>query len=475
MKSKEVQTINISEFGKIPPQAVDVEEVILGSLMLESRSIEKVYSTLKAEMFYKEYNKLIYDAIIRLHDKKEPIDIITVTNELRNVNQLDTVGGAYYIGQLTNRVSSSANIDFHSKIIIEKYILRQLIVIGSEVVKKSFDDSDPFIIKDETIKLLDNINLSGFVKKIDTDAIINSFYERQTMLERGEIVGIPTGLKGFDALTGGLQKSDLIVVGSYSSNGKTATCINILNHATQNGYKGKFYTLEQSVLQLFTRQVSMISGQNAKNLMIGGQVEKDKVDAAVEVLRRSKAVYTDKCTHIKDIISDITSSVIIDNVDFVIIDYLQLIRYTGDNRAQAMGGIANDLKRLANELNIPIILISQLRRPEKPMSPTMSMLKESGDIENAADVILLPWIPINEPTELKEIMFDNSREDTVIGDNKLMVFKIAKGRNYGLSRWIGYINSSLKINNSINVNYPSEQYNPNDRIENNRDFDTAPF
>jgi replicative DNA helicase len=434
---------------KIPPHSIKAEEAVLGSVILEASCLDDIDIT--HNMFYKEENSIIFKVITDIKNRGESVDMITVTRELQSLGKLDSIGGAYRITELSMMVTSAVNIISHAQIIKATWILREQIRLGYELIKKGFDEEDA---REEIPRVVAELNaaLSTIVygREKNPETMNHELYEHINNVASGVIKGIRTGFSGFDEITGGMQDSDLIVIGSYPSNGKTATAVNIFTNTMLNGVKGKMYSLEQVNKQIYMRQVGILSQVSSSKILKEplSQEEMDKVLSASGRLSKLKSLYEDKLSYYEDISSDIRRS-INEGVKYVIIDYLQLIKTKerGD-RKDKMGYIANSLKTLANELNIPIILVSQLRRPSSTQErPMVHMLKESGDIENAADIIWLPWIPINAPTYYDEpsIRIGGVEYQPQVGEDKLMYHYIDKGRNYGTTQWASVIDSTMKI------------------------------
>lgn len=478
MTNKIKDQMPLLEYGKIPPQAVDLEEAVLGAMMIDSGCVRTVHGILKPEYFYKDSHQRICRAIYGLYDNRNPIDILTVTNKLRSNGDLELVGGPYYIGQITDKVNSGANSEFHSRILFEKYMARENIAIASNMIKDAFDDTkDPFTIRDNGVTALLDIDKGVITTDASVSDLEKEFDKRVDDVRQGRLVGIKTGFDKFDWFTGGLQKTDLIIIGSYSSNAKTQTAINWFNFAALNGHNVKFYSFEQSALQLYSRQLSITSEVSATDVRFA-KFDDLKINAAKVKLRGLKFSYSESPNHIDRLCSSITKDVVEKGVELVFIDYIQLMESNKKDIRESIGYIANRLKKLAKELNIPIVLISQLRRPNDKQRPAMSMLKESGEQENAADIVLLPWIPINEPTSADTIKgSDGSEMPTTytVGTRffKLIHYNMAKGRSYGTTKFDCYTDDSLKIYNELPVSFDAPLADK--RIEPNKQFYDAPF
>ncbi len=265
---------NVLEYGKVPPQAVDLEEAVLGAMMLENDKLAEVIEILKPDVFYKEQHQKIYSAIHRLYGSNQPVDILTVTEDLRQAGELDIVGGAYYITNLTNRVASAANIEFHARIILQKYIQRELIRISSEIIKDAYEDSsDVFDLLDKAETGLFSISESSIGKTyMDMQAIIKEAIKEITAARghEGSLRGVGSGFTELDRITSGWQKSDLIIIASRPGMGKTAFALTMARNAAVDFKKPvAVFSLEMSAVQLVTRLISSDTEIPQENLRKG--------------------------------------------------------------------------------------------------------------------------------------------------------------------------------------------------------------
>jgi replicative DNA helicase len=387
--------------GKLPPQALDLEEAVLGALMLEKNAPEKVLDILKEDTFYSDSNKLIFKAIAELFVKAKPIDILTVTEELRKQGNLDLAGGAFYVTQLTNRVASAANIEYHAHILIQKYIQRQMIHIAGEIGKKAFEDTtDAFELLDESERQLFAIKNDTMKKgHLSLGDILHKAIKHIETLKANEnqFSGVPSGIADLDRITGGWQKSDLVIVAGRPGMGKTAFVVSIArNAAIDFGKAVALFSLEMSSVQLVTRLISSESEIASEKIRKG-----DLQEFEWEQLR----VKTERLAEAPIFIDDTPSLSIFDfkakarrlksqhNIELIIVDYLQLMK--GDdknigNREQEISYISRSLKALAKELDIPVIALAQLSRNAERREgnrPQLSDLRESGSIEQDADMV----------------------------------------------------------------------------------------
>jgi replicative DNA helicase len=397
-----------SEHGKVPPQAVDLEEAVLGALMLEQEPLNTVIDVLKPEMFYKEAHQEIYRAIHNLFNKSEPVDILTVTNELKLNGNLELVGGAYYIAQLTNRVASSANTEYHARIVLQKYIQRELITVSSEIIKDAFEDTtDVFELLDKAEKNLFAVSENNFRRAYDSmqSLVKDAIDEIQKAKDHdGNIRGVPSGFTALDRITAGWQKSDLIVLAARPGMGKTAFVLSMARNIVVDFKKPvAFFSLEMASVQLVTRLISSESQLPADKLKKGTleNFEWEQLNAKIGGLVEAPLYIDDTpALSIFELRAKCRRLVAQHKIELIIIDYIQLMSSGGDgkgNREQEISTISRSLKSLAKELNVPIITLSQLNRSVETRSgskrPMLSDLRESGAIEQDADMVLFIYRP----------------------------------------------------------------------------------
>ena len=394
--------------GRIPPQATDLEEVVLGALMLEKDAVNQVIDILTPDAFYLDKHQKIFAAIKSLFGKSEPIDILTVTNELRFTGELEMVGGAYYISKLTNRVVSSANIEYHARIIMQKHIQRQLIEISSQMIHEAFEDTtDVFDLLDKAENNLFQISENNLRRSYDTmqDLVSKAIKEIQDAKDADQkLRGVPSGYTALDQITQGWQKSDLIILAARPSMGKTAFALNLARNAAVQFHRPiAFFSLEMSSVQLVTRLISTETSLTADKLRSGDLAEHEWTQLNTLVTPLIEApIYIDdtpqlsifelraKCRRLHQQYG----------IQMVFIDYLQLMTTKGENRGnreQEISTISRSLKSLAKELQIPVLALSQLSRSveQRPGSkkPILSDLRESGAIEQDADMVMFIYRP----------------------------------------------------------------------------------
>lgn len=484
------------EAGKLPPQAVDLEEAVLGAMMLEKDAVNAVIDILKPESFYRDTHQKIFDAIQDLFQRSEPIDILTVTSELKKRGELDYVGGPYFITQLTNRVASSANAEYHARIISQKHIQRELIRISSETIKKAYDDTtDVFELLDSAERDLFSV-AEGNIRK-NYDDMKTLMHQAIKQIEaakehQGNIVGVPSGFTELDRITAGWQKSDLVVLAARPGMGKTAFVLSMArNAAVRFNRPVAIFSLEMSSLQLVNRLIASEAELDAEKLKKGNLAdhEWEQLNAKVKDLATAPLFIDDtpalsifelraKCRRLKAQ----------HDVQMIIIDYLQLMTAGGDgrgNREQEISSISRSLKSIAKELEVPVIALSQLSRAVETRGgekrPQLSDLRESGAIEQDADMVIFIYRP-----EYYGLTEDASGQQ-VTGMGYIIV---AKHRNGALGDVpLRFINRLAKFTDPEGEDFVAlNQLSPSDEFGNNpgartfsskmndmRDDDSAPF
>ena len=403
----------VFQYGKLPPQAVELEEAVLGALMLEKDALANVIEILKPEMFYKEVNQNVFQAIFNLFNRTQPVDILTVTNELKSMGLLEVTGGPYYVAQLTSRVVSAANIEYHSRIIIQKYIQRELIRLSGEVINEAYEDTtDVFELLDKAERNLFNVSDANLRRKYqDMPTIIREAFEemehaRKAAEEGAQSVrGVPSGFTQLDRVTAGWQKSDLIIIAARPAMGKTAFVLSMArNAAIDFRIPVAVFSLEMSALQLVMRLISMESELPSDVLRRGTLEEYQwiQLNSRLKNLESAPIFIDDTpALSIFELRAKARRLVAQHGIQLIIVDYLQLMSAGADsrgNREQEISSISRSLKVLAKELNVPVIALSQLSREVEKRStstkrPILSDLRESGAIEQDADLVLFIYRP----------------------------------------------------------------------------------
>lgn len=393
-----------SQLDQLPPQALDLEQAILGAILIEQDAMHSVLSIISSEeTFYKEAHQKIYRAILRLVHSHQPIDILTVTAQLKKDGNLDLVGGPFYIVSITQEVNSAAHIEHHCRIIQQMYIRRTIITNSRKLQEKAYDDQiDPLLLLAEAQDNLMNL-VDGLASKKEESLLIlipKALDKIENAVDMGGITGIQTGFITLDKVTGGFQKSDLIILAARTGQGKTTFVINIgRNAAIDFNRKGAIFSLEmpadQLALKLIASEVERSTSQLTK-----GKIQ--STEEMYDIRERARRLISE------NIIIDDTAELSLHQIkakahkfkakygiEWIIIDYLQLISAETKkerNREQEISSISRGLKILAKELNIPIIALSQLSRAVELRGglkrPQLSDLRESGSIEQDADLVL---------------------------------------------------------------------------------------
>jgi replicative DNA helicase len=365
-----------NELGKVPPQAVDIEQAVLGAMMLEKNAVTDVIDMLTPSSFYDPKHQFIYGAIRELFGSSSPIDLLTVSNKLRQNGELEGAGGAAYISQLTSRVASSAHVEFHARIIAEKHIKRELIRMSGEVIRDAYDDtSDVFDVLNKAEGDLFNIAENNMGK--NADSMQNVVRQAIEEIERASqntdgISGVPTGFFDLDKVTAGWQRSDMIVIAARPAMGKTAFVLSMArNTAVDHGMGVALFSLEMSSVQLVKRLIASEARIDASKLRKGDLREDEFQQLHSRITKLATApIYIDDTPGISifDLRAKCRRLKMQHDIQIVIIDYLQLMTAGGakgsGNREQEISSISRSIKEIAKELNVPVVALSQLSRPE---------------------------------------------------------------------------------------------------------------
>ena len=394
--------------GKIPPQAIDLEELVIGAMMIDKKGVDEVIDILHPEVFYKQSHKLIYSAILNLFEQQEPIDLKTVSFQLKKDANLNLVGGDIYLVELTQKVSSSAHIEFHSRIILQKFIQRKLIEISSEIIESSYDETtDVFDLLDSAESKIYDISQGNIKKNSQTaeNLVIAAKKKIEEISKKEGLSGIPSGFNEIDKLTSGWQQSDLIIIAARPGMGKTAFTLSMArNMSVENNIPVAFFSLEMSALQLITRLISSETGLNSEKLRTGKleKFEWEQLNVKVSSLE-SAPLYIDDTPSLSifELRAKARRLASSHGIKLIIIDYLQLMNIGSSNkvgnREQEISTISRNLKALAKELDIPVIALSQLSRAVETRGgtkrPILSDLRESGAIEQDADIVSFLYRP----------------------------------------------------------------------------------
>lgn len=397
------------ETGKVPPQAVDVEQAVLGAMMLEKNAVTEVIDILMPNSFYDPKHQYIYGAIRELFGKSSPIDLLTVVNQLKQNGELEAAGGPAYISQLTNRVASSAHVEYHARIIAEKHIKRELIRMSSDIIKEAYDDSnDVFDVLNKAEKELFEIaenNMSKGVSDMKT-AVQGAIMEIEKASQNTDgISGVATGFFDLDKLTSGWQRSDMIVIAARPAMGKTAFVLSMArNCAVDYGQGVAIFSLEMSAVQLVKRLMASEARLSAEKLRKGDLKDHEFQQLHTRISKLATApIFIDDTPGISifDLRAKCRRLKMQHDIQIVIIDYLQLMTAGGGkgsgNREQEISMISRSIKEIAKELNVPVIALSQLSRSVETRGgdkrPQLSDLRESGAIEQDADIVSFIYRP----------------------------------------------------------------------------------
>ncbi|CCH53538.1 replicative DNA helicase [Fibrisoma limi BUZ 3] len=393
--------------GKLPPQALDLEEAVLGALMIEKDALSAVVDILKPESFYKEAHQRIYNAILTLFSNSDPIDLLTVTQQLRKTGEIELVGGGGYVSELTFKVNSAANIEYHARVITEQSLKRGLIAMSSSILRDAYEDTtDVFELLDRTEQSLFKISESNIKKNYaDMSTIVRqALNEMETKKHQEGLTGVPSGFTNLDRVTSGWQPTELIILAARPAMGKTAFVVSALrNAAVDHGKPVAIFSLEMSSVQLVNRLISAEAEIDSEKIRKGTLAPHEWTQLHHKIQRLTEApIFIDdtpalsilelraKCRRLKAQ----------HDIQMVVIDYLQLMtgdHSKGSNREQEIASISRALKNLAKELNVPVIALSQLSRAVETRGgdkkPQLSDLRESGSIEQDADMVMFLYRP----------------------------------------------------------------------------------
>ncbi len=399
---------NASMLGKIPPQAVDMEQAVIGALLLEKDALHRVLDILKPGMFYRDGHNHIFQAILTLFQNSQPIDLLTVKDTLTKEDQLQAAGGAFYLTELTNRVASAANIEYHARVVAEKHILRQLIRMSDEIVRDSYDDSaDVFELLDKAEKNLFALSESNLRRNYlpMPDLVMRTLEKLEEMRGKdSSVTGISSGLRELDKVTAGWQRTDLVIVAARPAMGKTAFTLTMArNAAVRFGESVAFFSLEMAATQLTQRLITSEAEVDAQKVRTGRLDDAEWKQLVNKIGTLSHAnIFIDDTPGLSiwDLRSKCRRLKAEKKISMVIVDYLQLMSGNAGkngNREQEIAGISRALKELAKELDVVVIALSQLSRAPEARGgdrrPMLSDLRESGSIEQDADMVMFLYRP----------------------------------------------------------------------------------
>tara|TARA_Y100001933_G_scaffold92633_1_gene93435 strand:- start:1643 stop:3121 length:1479 start_codon:yes stop_codon:yes gene_type:complete len=426
--------------GKLQPQAIDLERAVLGALMIDNESLSDTIDSLHPEYFYKREHQKIFEAIVKLFNNTQPVDILTVTEELKKMGEIDFIGGLSYISELTNNIASASNTEFHARIIAEKFIKRSLISISNNIINDAFNESvDIFDLLSSAEEKLFTVTEGTLRKSYDKmSVLIKGALENIEILRNKEdtLSGIPTGFSNLDRVTSGWQASDLIIIAARPGMGKTAFALSMARNIAIDYKKAVgFFSLEMSSEQLVNRLIASEAQLEANKLRKGDLADHEMIQLHEKIKYLSEApIFIDDTPALTIFELRAKARRLVKNhkVGILIIDYLQLMHAGGNagNREQEISTISRSLKGIAKELKIPVIALSQVNRGVESRSgvgskrPMLSDLRESGAIEQDADIVTF----IYRPEYYKIFEWDNG--DDSRGQAEIM---IAKHRNGSLA------------------------------------------
>lgn len=395
---------------KLPPQALDAEMAVLGSMMIEQEALERAFNILKAEHFYKSAHQKIYKAMAALSERGQAVDLITLTEALKKEGFLAEIGGERYLSELMGKVSTAAHVEHYAKMVYDAALVRELINISTATVEECYKNQDePTSLIDEAQAKLFQLNqkreLKGFVSSKDMSGEVMQMIEK-LIVDKNPIKGVPTGFTKFDLKTGGLRKSDLIILAARPSQGKTAMALNIAYHAAvEANFPVAIFSLEMNRYSIYQRMVCAAAQADLHQVSTGMFKKERWKELAKEIQRIGKAplyiddtpalTITDIRVRARRLASELNKQG--KELGLIMIDYMGLIRGSGkkvESRQQEVSEISRMLKELARNLNVPVLALSQLNRKTEDKSradnrPQLSDLRESGSIEQDADVVAL--------------------------------------------------------------------------------------
>jgi replicative DNA helicase len=498
MKKNPVFDIN-EQFGKLPPQAVDIEKDVLGALMLEKGKEIIILDILKAESFYKIEHQKIFNAITDLSKNHNPIDYHTIVEKLKSFGDLDAVGGPSYVIGLSQRVGSAAHVEYHAKIIAEKFIQRELIRVCSEIQTRSYNDMEDVA---DTLEFSQSeiFNLAiGSVKRdaIRMDIVLNkAIHQIEEARKRQDgLSGVPSGFSDLDRITSGWQNSDLVIIAARPSMGKTAFVLSMARNMAINHSKSiALFSLEMSSIQLVTRLISSETELGSEKLRSGNlkEHEWEQLESKIKNLEKARIFIDDTpAISLNELRSKCRKLKTKENVDLIVIDYLQLMAgpvESKGNREQEVSTISRGLKAIAKELEVPIIALSQLNRSVEMRSglkrPQLSDLRESGAIEQDADIVIFIHRPEkmgltedeagNSTKGLAQIIIAKHRNGAVTDINLKFREEFARFEEFNEDFLTPYEDSILK-NNVTSFDSKMNQDNEYNFPDFNNNTEEAPF
>lgn len=478
------------ELGKLPPQAVEIETAVLGALMLDAQALMNTIDILKPEAFYKEAHQRIFAAIERLFQKAEPADIMTVTQELKKTGELEIAGGAFYVTQLTNRIASAANVEVHARIVLEKFIQRELIRISTDTLQHSYEDtSDVFELlqlAEENIFSISNTNIKKTFEHIK-NVLARSLDEIEAAKNQ-EFSGVQSGFTSLDRITGGFRKTDLIIIAGRPGSGKSAFAVTAARNASVLFNKSVgIFSLEMPSTQLVNRLISSEAEIDADKLRQGEINEGQWQQIHKNISKLAQApIYIDDtpALSIFEFRAKAKRLKTQFGIDMIMVDYLQLMT-TGStnkfgNRQEEVALVSRSLKAIAKELDIPIVALAQMSRAVEQRTdkrPQLSDLRDSGAIEMDADIVMFIHRPFicgittdddgNSTEGIAEIIIAKHRNGKIGSQNLMFIEQFAKFQDPSeMPKGFTAEKNNIKEDFAHNMDEPRSEV----KIEPNRDF-----
>jgi replicative DNA helicase len=434
----------LPDMGKIPPQAIDIETAVLGIILVHPDALNDVIAILKPEMFYKNAHQKIYQSALNVFNKSFKVDLITVTNDLNNLGEIESIGGPLYITQLCNAIASPNMVENYALIIKQKYIAREYIRIGMEIQAQAFDEMNDVsdVAEYAETQLLE---LSGIIQKKEpkllgklVDGIIDII--QKIINKEIDYIGVPTGFEALDRITGGFKKKELIIIAGRPGMGKTALALQIAKNTAERKNPVGLFSCEMSDESLARRYLSGVSNKSNVELLTG--------NCNIELLLKNSeqllnlGIYIDDSSNISlvELRAKTRKLLLRYGIKMVVVDYLQLMKGEGQSREQEVSYISRGLKAIAKDLDIPVIALSQINREtesRKEKRPQLSDLRESGAIEQDADMVLLVYRPSYYKIPTIET------DGTSVKTDALMMIDIAKNRNGAIGEFNLRYNISL--------------------------------
>jgi replicative DNA helicase len=450
-----VQSIKKS-ITRIPPNNIDSERALLGSIMLRPEAIHEIMDIIKAEAFYAEKHRVIFQAMSELFSKNEPIDLLTISARLTEKNQLDQINGSNYLTELVNLVPSSANAEHYAEIVQKKYVMRQLIEASEHISLLGYEEAEDLnTLLDLAEKKIYEVTQGKTSNKfIELKDVLGEAWERLDKLHKSkdELRGIPTGFRDLDAKLSGLQKSDLIILAARPSMGKTSLALDIARQAAiKHGIPVAIFSLEMSNQQLVDRMIAAESRVDAWKLRTGKltlESEFDRIRDSLDPLSKAPIYVDDQPANnilkMRGVVRRLKNE---RGIGLVVVDYLQLMapvqNKNNDNVVQQVTEISRSLKHLAREFDVPVLALSQLSRQveQRGGRPRLSDLRDSGSIEQDADVVMFihredKYKDENEKTNIAEILIEKHRNgptgkvELYFDQNKSSFLDIDKNSNF---------------------------------------------